>query len=60
MTKSLTALFGMFASASPVRRLLLALPPVLLIAAIAAAYLWLNPPPYKVLYASFPTALAAR
>jgi len=51
LTKSLTALFEMFAAASPVRRLLLALLPVLFIAAIAAAYLWLNPPPYKVLYA---------
>jgi len=50
LTKSLTALFDIFAAASPVRRLLLALLPVLLIAAMAAAYLWLNPPPYKVLY----------
>jgi flagellar M-ring protein FliF len=50
LTKSLTALFEMFAAASPVRRLLLALLPVLSIAAMAAAYLWLNPPPYKVLY----------
>jgi len=48
--KVLTAWFEVFTDASPVRKLLLALLAVLPIAALVGAYLWLNQPPYRVLF----------
>ena len=50
MAKVLTALFEAFTAASPVRRLLLVLLLILPVAALVAAYIRLNQPPYKVLY----------
>ena len=50
MFKVLTTWLDAFAEASPGRKLLLALLAVLPIAALIAAYLWLNQPPYRVLF----------
>lgn len=47
----LSSLRDAFVEASPVRRLLLTLLVVLPLAALGAAYVWLNPPQYRVLYA---------
>ena len=54
MGKVLTGLFEVFAAATPLRRLGLVLLLVLPVAALAAAWLWLNQPPYQVLYAKLP------
>ena len=50
MLKVLTTWFDAFAEASPGRKLLLAVLTVLPVAALVAAYLWLNQPPYRVLF----------
>ena len=47
----LNSLRDLIAEASPLRRFMFALLLVLPLAALAAAYLWLNPTPYRVLYA---------
>jgi len=47
----LSSLRDAFVEASPVRRLLLTLLVVLPLAALGAAYVWFNPPQYRVLYA---------
>lgn len=47
----LSSLRDLIAEASPLRRLMLALLGILPLAALAAAYFWLNPPSYRVLYA---------
>jgi flagellar M-ring protein FliF len=47
----LISLRDLIAEASPSRRFMFALLLVLPLAALAAAYLWLNPTPYRVLYA---------
>jgi flagellar M-ring protein FliF len=52
--KVLTGLFDVFAAATPLRRLGLVLLLALPVAALVAAWLWLNQPPYKVLYAKLP------
>ncbi len=54
MGKLLTGLFDVFAAATPLRRLGLVLLLVLPVAALVAAWLWLNQPPYQVLYAKLP------
>lgn len=46
----LSSLRDLIADASPVRRFMLALLVILPLAALAAAYLWFNPPVYRVLY----------
>jgi flagellar biosynthesis/type III secretory pathway M-ring protein FliF/YscJ len=46
----LSALRDLIAEASALRRFMLALLVLLPLAALAAAYLWLNPPVYRVLY----------
>lgn len=46
----LSSLRDLIADASPVRRVMLALLVILPLAALAAAYLWFNPPVYRVLY----------
>jgi flagellar biosynthesis/type III secretory pathway M-ring protein FliF/YscJ len=46
----LSSLRDLIADASPLRRFMFALLLVLPLAALAAAYLWLNPVPYRVLY----------
>lgn len=50
MLKVLTTWLDAFTEASPGRRLLLAVFTVLPVAALVAAYLWLNQPPYRVLF----------
>ena len=50
MFKALTAWLDAFMDASPGRKLLLTVLAVLPIAALIAAYLWLNQPPYRVLF----------
>ena len=50
MFKVLTAWLDSFTEASPGRKLLLVVLAVLPIAALVAAYLWLNQPPYRVLF----------
>ena len=50
MLKVLTTGFDAFAEASPGRKLLLVVLTVLPVAALVAAYLWLNQPPYRVLF----------
>ncbi|MDO9386420.1 MAG: flagellar basal-body MS-ring/collar protein FliF [Thiobacillus sp.] len=47
----LSSLRDLVAEASPWRRFMLALLVILPLAALAAAYLWFNPPVYRVLYA---------
>lgn len=47
----LSSLRDLIAEASPLRRFMLALLVILPLAALAAAYLWFNPPVYRVLYA---------
>ena len=47
----LSSLRDAFVAASPLRRLMLILLVVLPLAALGAAYVWLNPPQYRVLYA---------
>lgn len=47
----LSSLRDLIAEASPWRRFMLALLVILPLAALAAAYLWFNPPAYRVLYA---------
>lgn len=47
----LSRLRDLIADASPLRRFMLALLAILPLAALAAAYLWFNPPAYRVLYA---------
>ncbi len=47
----LNSLRDLIAEASPLRRFMFALLLVLPLVALAAAYLWLNPTPYRVLYA---------
>lgn len=47
----LSSLRDLIAEASPQRRFMLALLVILPLAALAAAYLWSNPPAYRVLYA---------
>jgi flagellar M-ring protein FliF len=47
----LSGLRDLIAEASPLRRFMLALLVLLPLAALAAAYLWFNPPTYRVLYA---------
>ena len=47
----LSSLRDLIAEASPQRRFMLALLVILPLAALAAAYLWFNPPAYRVLYA---------
>ncbi|MEQ1591614.1 MAG: flagellar basal-body MS-ring/collar protein FliF [Thiobacillaceae bacterium] len=54
MGKVLTGLFEVFTSATPLRRMVLVLLLVLPVAALVAAWLWLNQPPYQVLYAKLP------
>lgn len=46
----LSSLRDLIADASPLRRFMLALLVLLPLAALAAAYLWFNPPAYRVLY----------
>lgn len=46
----LSSLRDLIAEASPWRRFMLALLVILPLAALAAAYLWFNPPAYRVLY----------
>jgi flagellar biosynthesis/type III secretory pathway M-ring protein FliF/YscJ len=46
----LSSLRDLIAEASPLRRFMLALLVVLPLAALGAAYLWLNPPVYRVLF----------
>ena len=46
----LSGLRDLIADASPLRRFMLALLVLLPLAALAAAYLWFNPPAYRVLY----------
>lgn len=46
----LSSLRDLIAEASPLRRFMLALLALLPLAALAAAYLWFNPPTYRVLY----------
>ena len=46
----LSSLRDLIADASPLRRFMLALLVLLPLAALAAAYIWLNPPDYRVLY----------
>ena len=46
----LSSLRELIAEASPLRRFMLALLVLLPLAALAAAYLWFNPPVYRVLY----------
>ena len=48
--KVLTAWLDAFTEASPARKLLLTALAVLPVAALVAAYLWLNQPPYRVLF----------
>ena len=50
MLKVLTTWLDAFAEASPRRKLLLVVLTVLPVAALVAAYLWLNQPPYRVLF----------
>lgn len=47
----LNSLRDLIAEASPLRRFMLALLVLLPLAALAAAYIWFNPPAYRVLYA---------
>ena len=47
----LSSLRDLIAEASPLRRFMLALLVLLPLAALAAAYVWFNPPAYRVLYA---------
>ncbi|MEW5966476.1 MAG: flagellar basal-body MS-ring/collar protein FliF [Pseudomonadota bacterium] len=47
----LSSLRDFFVEASPLRRFMLALLVVLPLAALGAAYVWFNPPQYRVLYA---------
>ncbi|HEX7971536.1 MAG TPA: hypothetical protein VF501_04875, partial [Thiobacillus sp.] len=47
----LSSLRDLIAEASPWRRFMLALLVLLPLAALAAAYVWFNPPAYRVLYA---------
>ncbi len=47
----LNTLRDQIAEATPLRRFMLALLVLLPLAALAVAYLWLTPPPYRVLYA---------
>ena len=60
MFKVLTTWLDAFAEASPGRKLLLALLAVLPIAALIAAYLWLNQPPYRVRFPGCRTKPAAK
>lgn len=46
----LSSLRDLIAEASPVRRIMLALLVILPLAALGAAYVWFNPPVYRVLY----------
>ena len=50
MPSWLSSLRELIAEASPLRRFMLALLVLLPLAALAAAYLWFNPPVYRVLY----------
>ena len=50
MPGGLSSLRDLIADASPVRRIMLALLVILPLAALGAAYVWFNPPVYRVLY----------
>jgi len=56
----LSSLRDLIADASPLRRFMLALLVLLPLAALASAYLWFNPPAYRVLYTQLSDARAAR